>query len=98
MKLLGAVKEAPMKPTHAQCKALAGSPLLLAASEERAIREEWKRVMRVFKAAMRLSRAMRRWSAAETFKEVADSGKEHSAAEEALVRACAAAQRKGKRP
>lgn len=42
-----------MKPTHAQIKALAGDPLLLAASEEQEIREEWERMRRVYRAAMR---------------------------------------------
>ena len=43
----------PRKPTHAQCKALAGDPLILAASDEQAIHEEWQRMERVYKAAMK---------------------------------------------
>ena len=49
----GREAEGRMKPTHAQIKALAGDPLLLVASEEQEIREEWKRMRRVYKAAMR---------------------------------------------
>ena len=39
--------------THAQCKVLAGDPLILAASDEQAIREEWRKRERVFNAAMK---------------------------------------------
>lgn len=47
-----------MKLTHSQCKALAGDPVVLAASEEQEIRKEWEKRDKVFKAAMRLARYM----------------------------------------
>ena len=83
----------PRKPTQAQCKVLAGSPLILAASDEQRIREEWRKRERVYKAAMR---RYREWCKdfAHTDAEAAKY-KNGSPASNALIRACAAA--KGKR-
>ena len=67
------------KPTHAQCKVLAGDPLFLAASHEESIRQEWKRMERVYRAAMK-------WYRAQAYRD-------RTEANAALLRACAAARK-----
>jgi hypothetical protein len=73
--------QAQKELTHAQCKVLAGSPLLLAASDEQAIRQEWERMERVYKAAMKWYR---------TFGEFPFAGRVCKD----LAKACAAARKK----
>ena len=78
----------PRKPTQAQCKVLAGSPLILAASDEQRIREEWKRMERVYRAAMRFSKADVAW------REGNGDAEKLTIAEHDLHKACAAARKK----
>ena len=81
------------RPSHAACKALAGSPLLLAASEEQAIREEWERMERVYRAAMKWYRSYSKAVNERTPKNII----RRAEAAEALHYACDAARKKGSR-